>query len=66
VTETREQPFHGTANWAGCSFAAGIVTGAIAAGAVPGQRSAREALNLLLSPERGKGSPDILPHDAVR
>jgi hypothetical protein len=39
--------FHGTANWAGCSFAAGVVTGVIAARTVPGQRSAREALEEL-------------------
>lgn len=65
VTKTREQPFDGTANWAGCSFAAGIVTGAIAAGVVPGKRSAREALNLLLYPEKGQESLDILPHGAL-
>jgi subtilase family protein len=36
--------FSGTANWAGCSFAAGVVSGVVAARTVPGHRSAREAL----------------------
>ena len=40
--------FEGTANWAGCSFAAGVVTGVIAARTIPGQRSARQALDELV------------------
>lgn len=44
----RPVTFRGTANWAGCSFAAGVVTGVIAARTVPGQRSAREALEELI------------------
>ena len=45
--------FPGTAIWAGCSFAAGIVSGAIAARTVPGRRSARQALEALLAPRSG-------------
>jgi membrane-anchored mycosin MYCP len=45
-------PFHGTAKWEGCSFAAAVVSGAIAAGTVPGRRSAREALETLLRKPR--------------
>jgi hypothetical protein len=41
--------FEGVANWAGCSFAAGVVTGVIAARTIPGQRSAREALDELVA-----------------
>jgi hypothetical protein len=41
--------FDGTANWAGCSFAAGVVSGVIAARTIPGQRSAREARDELVA-----------------
>jgi hypothetical protein len=46
--EPRRLRFNGTANWAGCSFAAGVVTGVIAARTEPGRRSAREALDELV------------------
>ena len=42
VLEKRPVHFNGTATWEGCSFAARPVTGAIAAGTVPGRRSARQ------------------------
>jgi subtilisin family serine protease len=44
--EERET-FQGMAQWSGSSFAAAVVTGAIAALTVPGQRSAYEALELI-------------------
>jgi len=44
---TKDVVFGGTANWAGCSFAAGIVTGVIAAGVIPGRQSARDVLYTL-------------------
>jgi hypothetical protein len=44
----RRVRFNGTANWAGCSFAAGVVSGVIAARTEPGHRSAREALDTLI------------------
>jgi hypothetical protein len=44
----RRVRFTGTANWAGCSFAAGAVTGLIASRTDPDVRSAREALDELL------------------
>jgi len=46
---TSQVSFSGTANWAGCSFAAGVVSGVIAAGVIPGRRSAREVLHTLLA-----------------
>ena len=58
---TRQEEFHGSANWAGCSFAAGIVTGVIAATAIPGRRSARDVLYGLLRPGPGASSRAILP-----
>jgi membrane-anchored mycosin MYCP len=58
---TRQEEFHGAANWAGCSFAAGIVTGVIAAGVIPGRRSARDVLGGLLHPDPpGSGSRAIV------
>jgi hypothetical protein len=48
ILDSKPVPFPGTATWQGCSFAAGVVSGAIAAGTVPGRRSSREALNDLL------------------
>lgn len=59
---TRDEVFDGTANWAGCSFAAGIVTGVIAAGVIPGRRSARDVLGGLLHPDpRSASSRAVLP-----
>jgi hypothetical protein len=49
--------FPGRAVWEGCSFAAAVVSGAIAARTVPGHRSARQALDELLHPGPGAG-PD--------
>jgi membrane-anchored mycosin MYCP len=56
--------FHGTANWAGCSFAAGVVTGVIAARTVPGQRSAREALDDLMDALARHPRPGLLLNPA--
>jgi hypothetical protein len=53
---------NGTAIWEGCSFAAGTVSGAIAARTVPGRRSARQALEELLHPEPGRPGCGILPN----
>ena len=52
--------FGGTANWAGCSFAAGVVTGVIASRTVPGRRSAREALDGLMGSLRQQSWPGLL------
>jgi membrane-anchored mycosin MYCP len=54
--------FGGKAAWEGCSFAAGIVSGEIAARTRPGRRSARQALDQLLSPDPGKPRPGIMPN----
>ena len=56
---TEDVRFEGTANWAGCSFAAGIVTGVIAAGVIPGRRSARDVLYGLTHADAPAG--DIVP-----
>ncbi len=40
--------FSGRARWSGSSFASAVVAGAVAAGTVPGRRSAREALDDLM------------------
>jgi membrane-anchored mycosin MYCP len=48
VLDSKPVYFPGTATWQGCSFAAGVVSGAIAARTVPGHRTAREALGDLL------------------
>jgi subtilase family protein len=60
--ETRSFP-DGTAVWEGCSFAAGIVSGAIAARTVLGRRSARQALEELLNPDPGKHGAGLLPEN---
>ena len=52
--------FEGVANWAGCSFAAGVVSGVIAARTEPGRRSAREALDELVSSLRQEPWPGLL------
>jgi membrane-anchored mycosin MYCP len=46
--EGRPRPFHGFANWSGTSFAAAMVTGAIARGIVAGEITAKGALRRLL------------------
>ncbi|HUK68542.1 MAG TPA: S8/S53 family peptidase, partial [Streptosporangiaceae bacterium] len=62
ILDAREVSFPGTAVWEGCSFAAGVVSGAIAAGTVPGHRSARQALDGLLHPDPGKPGGHIRPN----
>ena len=62
VIEKKTVYFQGRANWEGCSFAAGVVSGEIAARTVPGRRPARRALNELLHPGPGKSCPGILPN----
>jgi len=42
------EPFEGVARWSGSSFAAALVSGAIAARTVPGRTSARAAWEALL------------------
>ena len=48
VLDSRQVRFRGQAVWQGCSFAAGVVSGAIAAGTIPGHRPARQVLEELL------------------
>ncbi len=60
--QDRPVAFNGTATWEGCSFAAGVVSGAIAARTVPGRRTARQALEELLDPDPGKPGSGILPN----
>jgi len=62
VTSSETVHFDGTATWEGCSFAAGIVSGELAARTVPGHRSARQALDELLRPEPGQARGDIIPN----
>ncbi len=57
VLDSKPVSFTGTAIWEGCSFAAGVVSGAIAARTVPGRRSARQALEELLQPYPGQPGP---------
>jgi hypothetical protein len=66
VLDSRRVTFPGTAVWEGCSFAAGVVTGAIAAGTVPGHRSARQALAELLNRDPGQPGRGIRPNDPGR
>jgi hypothetical protein len=56
----RPVSFSGTANWAGCSFAAGVVTGVIAARTEPGRRSARQALDELMDSLGQQSWPGLL------
>lgn len=58
--EKKPARFEGFANWAGCSFAAGVVSGVVAAKTIPGQRSAREALDELEASLRQKPWPGLL------
>jgi membrane-anchored mycosin MYCP len=62
VLDSKQVAFPGTAIWEGCSFAAGVVSGAIAARTVPGRRSAREALEELLHPDPGQPDGGIVPN----
>jgi hypothetical protein len=64
VVDAKPVSFPGGAIWEGCSFAAAIVSGAIAARTVPGRRSARQALDELFHPDP-RGGPDrgIRPAD---
>ncbi len=55
-------PFDGKAEWEGNSFAAAVVTGAIAAGTVPGRRTARQALDDLMRSEPGPAGHGIVPN----
>ena len=61
VTSSKKVHFDGTATWEGCSFAAGIVSGELAARTVPGRRAARQALAELLRPEPGKAPATSYP-----
>ncbi len=63
VLDSKPVYFPGSASWEGCSFAAGVVSGAIAARTVPGRRSARQALDELLHPDPGKPGCGIRPND---
>jgi membrane-anchored mycosin MYCP len=61
VLDSERVHFPGRAIWEGCSFAAAVVSGAIAAGTVPGRRSARQALDELLHPDPPGGNHRIRP-----
>ncbi|HUK73302.1 MAG TPA: S8/S53 family peptidase [Streptosporangiaceae bacterium] len=63
LLDSKPVSFDGTAIWEGCSFAAGVVSGAIAARTVPGRRSARQALEELLHPDPGIPGVDIRPYN---
>jgi hypothetical protein len=54
--------FDGKAEWEGNSFAAAVVTGEIAAGTLPGRRSARQALEDLLRREPGEYRGGVVPN----
>ncbi len=60
ILDSKLVPFPAAAVWEGCSFAAGVVSGAIAARTVLGRRSARQALEELLDPDPGKHGPGLL------
>jgi hypothetical protein len=62
ILDSKLVAFAGTAVWEGCSFAAGVVSGAIAARTVPGRRSARQVLEELLNPDPGTPESGILPN----
>ncbi|HWH01453.1 MAG TPA: S8 family serine peptidase [Pilimelia sp.] len=53
ATEVRRRHFTGFARWSGSSFAAATVTGLVAAATRPGQVSAREAAQALLTSPAG-------------
>jgi hypothetical protein len=62
VIDKKNVSFPGKAIWEGCSFAAGVVSGEIAARTIPGRRSARQALNELLHPGPGTSCSGIVPN----
>lgn len=66
VMDSKPVRFPGWASWEGCSFAAAAVSGAVAAGTVPGHRSARQALDALLSPGPAGSDRGIRPADPTR
>ena len=59
---TTRARFNGYATWDGTSFAAGLVSGAIAAGIEPGRTSALASLNAVLAGARrtAAGAPPFL------
>jgi membrane-anchored mycosin MYCP len=61
VLDSKQVYFPGRAIWQGCSFAAAVVSGAIAARTVPGRRSAREALDELFHPAPADRDDGIQP-----
>jgi hypothetical protein len=63
VVDSKPVRFPGRATWEGCSFAAALVSGAIAARTVPGRRSAHQGLDELLHPARGGPDRVIRPAD---
>ena len=56
----------GTAVWEGCSFALGVVSGAIAAGTGPGRRSARQVPADLLNRDPDRPGDGIRPDNPGR
>jgi membrane-anchored mycosin MYCP len=60
--DSKDVLFTGNAIWEGCSFAAGVVSGTIAARTVPGRRSARQALEELLRCDPDKPGCGIRPY----
>jgi len=63
VLSSRQERFPGRAVWEGCSFAAGVVSGTIAAGTIPGQRTARHVLEDLLHPNPARRDTPVRPND---
>jgi len=63
VMDSRQVRFGGQAVWEGCSFAAGVVSGAIAAGIIPGHRPARQVLEELLQLDPARRDIGIRPND---
>jgi membrane-anchored mycosin MYCP len=66
LLDSKPVTFPGTARWEGCSFAAAVVSGAIAAGTVPGHRSARQALEELLDRDPDQPGCGIRPNNPDR
>jgi subtilisin family serine protease len=60
---TELQDFGGYAIWSGTSFAAAAVSGKIAAGTVPGRRTAREALDDLMNQSPTDPGVDVWAYD---
>ena len=63
ILDSKPVYFPGRVIWEGCSFAAAVVSGVIAAGTVPGHRSARQALDELLHPDPAGRDCHIRPGD---